>query len=296
MWNNDSGEFVRYKSGFRDWVKADGSTRFQPESGRYHLYVSLACPWAHRTVIVRKLRGLDRHIGLSVVEPVWNEQGWYFSQELPDHQNKQPDLVSVYRLAQPGFDGVESTPVLWDSKHRTIVNNESREIVRMFDTEFSDIAQGPDLCPRDLKEMIDERLDSIYQPVNNGVYRAGFATRQSAYEKAVGEVFAALDHWEGWLSANRYLCGDRLTEADVAMFTTLLRFDPVYHGHFKCNLRRIADYPALQRYLAEIYAIPGVAGTCDLAHIKKHYYMSQTDINPTRIVPVGPAADQYKTR
>jgi putative glutathione S-transferase len=291
MWNNAQGEFVRYQSGFRDWVRADGSTRFSPEAGRYHLYVSLACPWAHRTLIARALLGLEEAISVSIVEPVWNENGWYFSSRLPDLANGQPDLVSVYRLADPDFAGEESTPLLWDSRHRTIVNNESREILRMLDHEFSALGNGRDLCPPDLARRVDEVLTALYEPINNGVYRAGFATRQAAYERAVTEVFAGLDRWERELSGRRYLCGDILTEADIAFFTTLLRFDPVYHGHFKCNLKRIEDYPNLRGYLRDVFQVPGVAATCDLDHIKRHYYATHASINPTGIVPLGPILD-----
>ncbi len=291
MWNNEQGEFVRYKSGFRDWVKADGSTQFVPEANRYHLYISLACPWAHRTLLTLQLRKLDRVIGVSAVEPVWNANGWYFSDALPDHENGQPDLVSVYRLADPKFNGEESTPVLWDSKHKTIVNNESREIMRMMNTEFGEFVTGPELAPKNLQPEIDRVIDLLYQPINNGVYRAGFATQQAAYERAVREVFSALDEWEQVLSKQIYLCGDQFTEADISFFTTLIRFDPVYYGHFKCNWRRIVDYPALWRYIRRIYHIPGVAETCNFEHIKKHYYGSHSEINPTGIVPTGPVMD-----
>lgn len=296
MWNNEEGEFVRYKSGFREWIKADGSTRFKPEAGRYHLYVSLACPWASRTLMVRKLRKLDDVISVDVVDPVWNENGWYFGSGYPgvtaDTVNGKRDLIDVYRVATPGFDGVESVPILWDKKLGTIVNNESREIIRMLDHEFLDFGDpNAQLCPRHLEKQIDEAIDAIYAPINNGVYRAGFATHQRPYERAVKELFSALDHWEGVLSRQRYMCGDALTEADICLFTTLVRFDAVYVGHFKCNLRRIVDYPNLWNYVKDVYQTDGVAETVSLDHIKRHYYQSHGEINPTRIVPAGPVLD-----
>lgn len=295
MWNNEKGEFVRYKSKFHDWVRADGSTRFAPEKDRYHLYVSLACPWAHRTLIVRGLRKLESVISVSVVDPVWNENGWYFSRNpgcTPDHVNGQPDLISVYRLTDPGYRGEETVPILWDKKHRTIVNNESPEIVRMLDVEFREFGDASvNLYPSDHASRIDQTIQELYPSINNGVYRAGFATSQAAYEKAVKELFAALDRWEGVLSSQRYLCGDRLTEADIFFFTTLIRFDLVYVGHFKCNLRRIVDYPNLWNYLKDLYQTPGITETCDFDHMKNHYYRSHPEINPTGVVPLGPIVD-----
>lgn len=292
MWNNDKGEFVRYSSKFRNWVKKDGSTPYLPEVGRYHLYISLACPWAHRTYIVRQLRKLDSVIGLSIVDPVWNEYGWWFSDYpgvIPDTVNNQKNLIDIYRLAQPGYDAEESTPVLWDKKLKTIVSNESRDIIRMFSHEFSELGDKfVNLCPPELEKQIDETIDRIYRPINNGVYRAGFATSQSAYERAVEEVFAALDEWDKILEKQRYMCGNKLTEADVCMFTTLLRFDPVYHGHFKCNIKQLREFQNLWSFVRDIYQHPRVAETCNIDHIKRHYYMSHGEINPTRVVPVGP--------
>ncbi len=295
MWNNESGEFVRYTSGFRNWVRKDGSTPFLPEAGRYHLYISWACPWAHRTAIVRSLMGLEEAITLSVVDPVWGKNGWTFSENpgcIPDFVNHTRDLVDVYRLAEPKFDGVESTPVLWDRKLRTIVNNESIELIKMFTTEFGGISKHPvDLYPEALRAQIDEIVTSIYPTINNGVYRAGFATAQKAYERAYRQLFEALDHWEKELETKRYLCGSRLTLADVCLFTTLYRFDLVYYGHFKCNRKHVYEYPNLWGFVRDLFQHPGVAATCLPDHIKKHYYISQNEINPTGIVPVGPELD-----
>jgi putative glutathione S-transferase len=285
------GKFVRPSTTFRNWITADGSSGFQAEPDRYHLYVSLACPWAHRTLIMRQLKGLTDAISVSLVDPVIDQNSWEFSDapgSIPDVVNQTQYLWQVYLKAEPDYSGRVTVPVLWDKQTETIVNNESREIIRMFDTEFVGIGNEVDLCPEELQEAIDQTIDAIYQPVNNGVYRAGFATTQSAYEEGVTELFEALDHWENVLGQQRYLCGDRLTEADVCMFTTLLRFDPVYYVHFKCNLRRIIDYPNLWGYLRDIYQHPGVKETCNLEHIKQHYYKSHPKVNPTRIVPKGP--------
>ncbi|MFT3767444.1 MAG: glutathione S-transferase family protein [Minicystis sp.] len=290
-----AGRFVRESASFRDRITADGSSGFPAEAGRYHLYVSLACPWAHRTLIVRALRKLDDAISISVVDPFMAEHGWTFSDApgaIRDAVNGADHLHQIYVKARPDYTGRVTVPVLWDKQRGTIVNNESREIIRMLDTEMGALGDpAVNLCPAPLREEIDRTIDAIYTPVNNGVYRAGFATTQKAYDDAVVELFAALDHWEGVLSQRRYLCGDTLTEADVCLFTTLLRFDPVYHGHFKCNLRRIADYPSLWGFVRDVYQTPGVAGTCNLDHIKQHYYRSHETINPTRIVPRGPILD-----
>jgi putative glutathione S-transferase len=290
-----SGKFNRMPTKFRQWIRADGSTDFPAVAGRYHLYVSLACPWAHRTLILRRLKGLERAIGLSVVDPILSEKGWFFSEApgaIPDSVYGVQFLQEIYLKAKPDYTGRVTVPVLWDRETQTIVNNESREIIRMLDTEFGAIAPtAPDLYPLDLRPLIDQTIDAIYMPINNGVYRSGFATTQAAYEEAVTELFQALDHWEGVLAQQRYVCGDRLTEADICLFTTLLRFDPVYHGHFKCNLRRLIDYPNLWNYLKDLYQYPGIKETCNLDHIKRHYYMSQTAINPNRIVPKGPLID-----
>lgn len=295
MWNNDQGEFIRYSSDFRQWICADGSTPFLPERDRYHLYISWACPWAHRTAIVRSLLGLQKAITLSVVDPVWNENGWTFTDGagcIPDFINGKKDLIDIYRLANPHYKNEETTPVLWDKKLRTIVNNESAEIIRMFATEFLDLAENKlDLYPTPLRREIDETMLAIYPSINNGVYRTGFATAQRAYETSYKRLFEALDHWETHLEKSRYLCGDQLTLADVCMFTTLYRFDLVYYSHFKCNRRHVYEYPNLWGFVRDVYQTPGVKETCNVDHIKRHYYISQKEINPTQIVPVGPTLD-----
>lgn len=296
-WNerDQSGKFNRSPTKFRDRITADGSSGFPAASGRYHLYVSLACPWAHRTLMMRSLKGLEAVIGLSIVDAVLSEKGWYFSENpgaIPDSVNQAEYLQEIYVKADAKYTGRVTVPVLWDKEKSTIVNNESREIIRMFDAEFAEFTtRTNDLYPQDLQQQIDDTIDKIYMPVNNGVYRTGFATTQDAYEEAVTELFQNLDYWETVLAKQRYLCGDRLTEADICMFSTLLRFDSVYHGHFKCNLRRILDYPNLWNYLKELYQHPQIQPTCNLDHIKRHYYMSHPQINPTRIVPIGPQID-----
>lgn len=292
---DEQGRFIRPSTTFRHKITADGSSGFKAESGRYHLYISWACPWAHRTAILRKLKGLEDAIGLSVVAAEIDQNSWEFSDEpgaIPDTVNQTNYLWQLYLLAEPKYSGRVTVPVLWDKQTGTIVNNESREIIRMLDTEFDSIAQKDvNFYPEDLRSKIDETIDAIYQPINNGVYRAGFATTQLAYEEAVTELFDALDYWEGVLAKQRYLCGDIITEADWCMFTTLLRFDSVYYVHFKCNLRRIVDYPNLWNYLKDLYQQPGVRETCNLDHIKRHYYKSHPNVNPTRIVPKGPIID-----
>ncbi|OUL28472.1 glutathione-dependent reductase [Nostoc sp. RF31YmG] len=292
---NQSGEFHEIPTTFRDRVTADGSSRFKAEAGRYHLYVSLACPWAHRTLIMRELKGLNDAISVSIVDPIMSDKGWMFSQEpgtIPDSVNHARYLQEIYVKANPKYTGRVTVPVLWDKQNQTIVNNESREIMRMFDVEFAPLAtQKIDLYPRDLQQQIDETIDAIYLPINAGVYRAGFATSQTAYEDAVTELFESLDRWEVILSKQRYLCGNRLTEADICMFVTLYRFDSVYYGHFKCNLQRIIDYPNLCNYLLDLYQRPEFKATCNLDYTKRSYYMSMTDINPNRIVPKGPIID-----
>jgi glutathionyl-hydroquinone reductase len=293
-WNerDQSGKFNRTPTKFRDRITADGSSGFQAESGRYHLYVSLACPWAHRTLIMGQLKGLTEAIGVSIVDPVLSDRGWYFSENegaIPDSVNHTDYLQEIYLKADPKYTGRITVPVLWDKQKQTILNNESREIIRMLDTQFEKFAtQQIDLYPKELRQKIDATIDAIYMPINNGVYRSGFATSQEAYEEAITELFENLDHWEQILGQQRYLCGEFLTEADICMFTTLFRFDSVYHGHFKCNLRRIMDYPNLWNYLKSLYQLPDFKATCNLDHIKRHYYMSQTQINPNRIVPKGP--------
>jgi len=289
---DSQGRFVRPSTTFRHKITADGSSGFKAEPGRYHLYISWACPWAHRTAIMGQLKGLEDFISLSVVAPEIEQNGWEFSNEpdcIPDTVNGCRYLWEIYLLAEPDYSGRVTVPVLWDKETATIVNNESRDIIRMFDTEFEAFAKpNVNFYPQDLRGVVDETIDAIYQPINNGVYRAGFATKQSAYEEAVTELFDALDHWEGVLEQQRYLCGEQLTEADWCLFTTLFRFDAVYYVHFKCNLRRIVDYPNLWNYLKELYQLPGVKETCNLDKIKRHYYKSHPNVNPSRIVPKGP--------
>lgn len=292
---DQEGRFVRPETNFRHWIKADGSSAFAPETRRYHLYVSLACPWAHRTLIMRELKGLQDAISLSVVDPYMGEEGWEFSNSpgsIPDTINYTQYLREIYLKANPTISGRVTVPVLWDKQTETIVNNESSEIIRMLDHECGAIAQSPiDLCPPDLQSQVDETIAAIYNPINNGVYRAGFATKQGAYEEAVTELFESLDHWETMLDRQRFLCGDRLTEADICLFTTLFRFDVVYYVHFKCNLRRIVDYPNLWGYLRDLYQLPAFKVTCNLDHIKSHYYRSHPNVNPYQIVPKGPIID-----
>lgn len=289
------GRFIRNPTTFRNWVKADGSSEFPIQRDRYHLYVSYACPWAHRTLIMRSLKGLAGAISLSVVDPHMGEDGWQFSDDpdaIRDPIHKANLLREVYVRADANYTGRVTVPVLWDKQRGTIVNNESREILRMFDREFDTIAENRiDFCPPELEAQIEAAIDAIYQPINNGVYRAGFAQSQTAYEEAIAQLFAALDEWEGVLGQQRYLCGDRITEADWCLFTTLLRFDPVYYVHFKCNVRHLWDYPNLWNYLKDLYQQPGVKETCNLRHIKRHYYESHPHINPSGIVPVGPEFD-----
>ena len=291
------GRFVRKESHFRDWVRADGSTRFAPETGRYHLYVSYACPWAHRTLIFRKLKGLDDAITVSVVEPFMGRDGWTFGDapgSTPDTENGTRFLREVYAKADSSYTGRVTVPILWDRELGTIVSNESSEIIRMFDQEFTGVAKNDrQFWPEALREEIEAVNDFVYPNVNNGVYRCGFATTQEAYEEAFGQLFFALDAIEERLGGQRYLVGDTMTEADWRLFTTLVRFDPVYVGHFKCNRQRIADYPNLSGYLRELYQVPGVSGTVHMGHIKEHYYRSHDTINPTGVVPVGPDLDLH---
>lgn len=295
------GRFVRQESVFRNWVTADGAPGpsgtggFKAEPGRYHLYVSLACPWAHRTLILRRLKGLEDMVSVSVVHPLMLEQGWTFEPGpgvVPDPVNGARYLHQVYAAAQPDYTGRVTVPVLWDRERATIVSNESSEIVRMFNSAFDAVgASGPDFYPRPLRSEIDRINAPIYDHVNNGVYKAGFATSQEAYAESVSQLFNVLDEIERRLSRRRYLAGDRVTEADWRLFTTLVRYDAVYFGHFKCNIRRLVDYPNLWGYTRELYQVPGVAGTVNMDHIKSHYYGSHETINPTRIVPVGPDID-----
>ena len=282
------GRFVRKDSSFRNFI---GSKRFPAEPGRYHLYISHACPWAHRTAIFRELKGLQEIISLSVVEALMVEHGWEFSAQA-DTVNHKQYLHQVYTLADAEYSGRVTVPVLWDKKQGTIVNNESSEIIRMFNSGFNAItANAIDLCPADLRAEIDSINDFVYGAVNNGVYKAGFATSQAVYTEEVNTLFAALDQLEQRLGSQRYLVGKRLTEADIRLFTTLVRFDPVYVGHFKCNIKRIADYPNLSNYVRDIYQTGNIAATVRLDHIKEHYYASHTTINPTQVIPVGPEID-----
>jgi glutathionyl-hydroquinone reductase len=282
--SDTEGRFVRQESRFRDVVAE------RPRAGRYHLYVSLACPWASRVVIVRQLKGLEDVLPMTVVDPVRDERGWRFDPERPDPVNGFAFLRQAYELTDPGFDDRVTVPVLFDTEANRIANNESAEIVRMLNA-WSDA--GPDLYPEDLRVAIDEVNDRVYHSVNNGVYRAGFATTQAAYEEAFDELFATLDWLDDRLATNRYLLGDEITEADWRLFVTLVRFDAVYVGHFKCNLRRIADYAHLSGYLRDLYQQPGIADTVDFDHIKRHYYLTHPQINPTRIVPKGPELDLW---
>jgi putative glutathione S-transferase len=292
---DSGGRFIRADSQFRDGVTADGSSGFPAEPGRYHLYVSLACPWAHRTLIFRALKGLEEAISLSVTDPLMGANGWEFSDApgaIPDAVNGARYLYEIYLKAAPRYSGRVTVPVLWDKQSGTIVNNESSEIIRMLNTAFDRWGRAElDFYPPPLRAAIDEINALVYERINNGVYRAGFATSQAAYEEAFDLLFDALDRIEERLGRQRYLVGARLTEADWRLFTTLVRFDAVYVGHFKCNLRRLADYPNLWGYARELYQHPGVAPTVNLAHIKRHYYASHRMINPTGIVPKGPAVD-----
>jgi putative glutathione S-transferase len=286
------GEFVRPPTRFRNRITADGSSGFPVEAGRYHLYVSLACPWAHRTLIFRVLKKVEQAISVSIVEPVMSAQGWAFSRELPDHVSGYSYLHQVYTSVDPRYTGRVTTPVLWDRQQHVIVNNESADIIRMLNDEFRTVSgETPDYCPAQQRAAIDEINAFIYDNVNNGVYRAGFAGTQSAYAAAAQRLFTALDALDQRLSRSRYLLGDQPLESDWRLFTTLIRFDAVYHGHFKCNLRRIEDYEQLSGYVRDLYQTPGIANTVNLDHIKRHYYMSHEHINPTRIVPLGPQLD-----
>jgi putative glutathione S-transferase len=296
-----AGRFVRPTTRFRNWITEDGSAGptgeggFPAARGRYHLYVSLACPWAHRTLIMRKLKGLDEIISISVTEPLYGPHGWWFGTSpgtIPDSVNGARELAEIYLRADPKYSGRVSVPVLWDKERRTIVNNESPEIIRMLNGAFGRFTNvRTDYYPSALRAEIDRINTLTYENINNGVYRAGFATAQDAYEEAFRSLFSALDEIEARLARQRYLVGNESTEADWRLFTTLIRFDAVYYSHFKCNLRRIIDYPNLSNYLRDLYQQPGVAETVNLDHIKRHYYGSQRHVNPTGIVPVGPALD-----
>lgn len=295
------GHFKRSEAQFRNWITADGSPGpsgrggFDAELGRYHLYVSYACPWAHRTLIFRKLKQLEAHISLSVVDHFMGSEGWEFSNRdgaIPDPINGAERMWQVYTAADPKYSGRVTVPVLWDKKNATVVSNESSEIIRMFNSEFNTLTgDTQDFYPEHLRAEIDEINDDVYNNVNNGVYKSGFATTQEAYTQAATSLFASLDRLEERLGKQRYLVGNQLTEADWRLFTTLVRFDPVYVGHFKCNLKRLQDYPNLWNYTKELYQYPGVQDTVNMYHITQHYYGSHESVNPHRIVPIGPAVD-----
>ena len=290
-----AGQFVRQDDAFDEWVTADGRAGWPAAAGRYHLYVSLACPWAHRTVIVRKLKGLEAAIGMTVVDPIRDDRGWRFGAAPGERDpiNGWTYLAEAYRATDPQYHGRITVPTLWDTQTRRIVSNNDDHIMRMFETEFDAFAQSTDLdfYPLALRAEIDALNETIYQTVNNGVYQAGFATEQAPYEKAARAIFATLDTLESRLADRRYLFGRSPIETDWRLFVTLIRFDAVYVGHFKCNLRRIVDYPNLWGYLRDLYQFRDVASTVNFDHIKRHYYMTHGDINPTGIVPIGPELD-----
>lgn len=295
------GRFVRKAPSFRHWVTSDGragpsgEAGFKAEHGRYHLYVSMACPWAHRTLVFRSLKGLEELIPISAVNAYMGDEGWTFAdgdEVIADSVNQASHLHQIYTRAQSDYTGRVTVPVLWDKERQTIVSNESPEIIRMFNSAFDALGAKPgDYYPEELRAEIDELNAVIYPSINNGVYRAGFATTQEAYEEAVTELFTALDDLELILSTKRYLTGPKITEADWRLFTTLVRFDAAYYGHFKCNQRRIVDYDNLWGYLRDLYQQPGIAATVKIDHVKQHYYGSHRNINPTGIVPLGPSID-----
>jgi len=300
----ESGEFQRQEDAFREWISNDGSTAYPAAADRYHLYVSLACPWASRTIIFRKLKGLEDAIGMTIVDPIRDEKGWAFrdpSGKIPPgapFKSTEPIngfhfLSEAYKATNPDFDGRVTVPVLWDKETKKIVNNCEDDICRMFNNVFNDFARKKDvdLFPKKIEAEHAKLCDFVYYNVNNGVYKAGFATRQRPYEISCRKLFEALDELEMRLSKSRYLFDHRIVEVDWRLFCTLVRFDVVYHGHFKCNVRRIIDYANLQGYLMDLYQQPGISDTVNFDHIKRHYYMTHTQINPTRIVPIGPALD-----
>ncbi|MFB6126376.1 MAG: glutathione S-transferase family protein [Halolamina sp.] len=299
---NEDGEFDRVETDFRNWI--DGSipeagadpteSAFPAEPDRYHLYICRACPWAHRAAMVRQLRGLEDVISLSLVQPERYDQGWEFSEEFPDPLYDEAYLRDVYTRADPEYTGRVTVPVLWDTETETIVNNESAEIFRMLDTAFDEYANDASLYPPELREEVDYRIDDVYDPINNGVYRAGFAESQAAYDEAVDDLFEALDRYEELLSTQRFVAGDRLTLADLALFATLVRFDHVYHTHFMCNRRFVHQYPHLWNYTKELAQIPAVDATVNMDHIRRHYYRSHGDVNPERIVATGPDVDFHE--
>lgn len=295
--SKSGGKFQRQASQFRSDISSEDGAEFTPESGRYHLYVSLACPWAHRALIFRKLKGLEKHIDISVVSPDMLDKGWEFD----TYPGATGDALygfdfahKLYTKAKSDITTRVTVPILWDKKTETIVNNESAEIIRIFNSRFNSLTgNNDDYYPEALRQEIDTINDMVYHNVNNGVYKSGFATTQEAYEEAVVALFNALDVLEERLSRQRYLVGDVITEADWRLFTTLIRFDPVYHGHFKCNLKQIADYPNIFGYMKELYQVEGIAETVNFDHIKRHYYYSHTMINPTQVVPLGPQQDLF---
>ena len=296
--NKTGGRFVRRSSQFRNWITTDGNegpsgkSGFKAEAGRYHLYVSLACPWAHRTLIFRSIKGLENMVSLSVVNWFMADNGWTFDDGegvIKDDENGADYLYQIYKLADNKYSGRVTVPVLWDKKNKTIVSNESSEIIRMFNSAFDKIgSKEGDYYPEKLRSEIDHLNERIYQTLNNGVYRCGFATTQDAYEEAIAPLFETLDWLESLLSSKPYLAGDKITEADWRLFTTLIRFDIVYFGHFKCNVRRISDYKNLSNYLLDLYQKPKISNSVNFEHIKKHYYCSHEIINPSRVVPLGP--------
>ena len=303
----ESGEFQRQEDAFREWISNDGSTAYPAAADRYHLYVSLACPWASRTIIFRKLKGLEDAIGMTIVDPIRDEKGWAFrdpSGKIPPgapFKSTEPIngfhfLSEAYKATNPDFDGRVTVPVLWDKETKKIVNNCEDDICRMFNNVFNDFARKKDvdLFPKKIEAEHAKLCDFVYYNVNNGVYKAGFATRQRPYEISCRKLFEALDELEMRLSKSRYLFDHRIVEVDWRLFCTLVRFDVVYHGHFKCNVRRIIDYSNLQGYLMDLYQQPGISDTVNFDHIKRHYYMTHTQINPTRIVPIGPVFDLTK--
>jgi len=294
---SNNGQYIRKESQFRNWVTKDGLSGFKAEKNRYHLYVSLACPWAHRTLIFRQLKSLESIISVSTVDYIMLENGWEFSagdSALKDHLFGSEFLHQLYTRSKRDYSGRVTVPVLWDKKRQQIVNNESSDIIRMFNSAFDDIgASEGDYYPEELRQEIDTLNARIYSEINNGVYKAGFATSQSVYSENVNTLFESLDWLEELLSSKRYLTGATITEADWRLFTTLVRFDPVYVGHFKCNIKRIADYPNLNSYVKDLYQQPGIAETVNMQHIKGHYYQSHLMINPTGVVPVGPELEYH---
>ena len=287
-----AGAFIRQPDAFRRWVTAHGSSDYPAEKGRYHLYVSYACPWAHRTIIVRKLKQLDKVIGMTVVDPIRDERGWAFTPQFPDPVNDFKFLSEAYQATDPSYQGRVTVPVLWDTNTKKIVSNSDDDLMRMLNSEFDALTDSDvDLYPRPLRSRINTLNKAIYEQINDGVYKAGFAISQRVYTRAATALFSALDRLESRLAKRRYLFGGWITETDWRLFVTLVRFDAVYHGHFKCNVRKISEYPNLFGYLRDLYQQKGIASTVHFDHIKRHYYVTHDDINPTRIVPVGPAQD-----